>query len=209
MNKNVNDFLDIVLEDCITNAVSPELYQYYQGLKENKIIINFPVTRQFVDYVIVPLLRMDNDPEVKHIEIILNCEGGSQLDGMYICNVIENLKTPTTITVLGYAYSMAGYFLMAGYNNPNVTRRCYPYSTYLLHAGSLGVEGEAKTVKASMNFMELQDKYLRDFVISHSKITPKEFKKMYATETYLFADDMLKYGIVDYIIGQEPKETEE
>lgn len=201
--KRSNEFLDIILEQGADNGMSPELYQYYSCLKENKILINSAVDSSFVEYVALPLLRMDADPEVKEIEIILNCEGGSTFDGNYICNIIENLKTPTTITVLGYAYSMAGYFLLAGYNNPNVTRRCYPMSSYLLHAGQTGVSGDTKAVEQTMSFFKTQEKKMKEFVLSHSNITEKEYKKMYEKETYLWAEDMLKYGIVDYIIGQE------
>ena len=185
MAKNGNEFLDIILETGAENGMAPEMYQYYTLLKDNKILINSAVDRSFVEWVAMPLLQMENDPEVQEIEIIINCEGGSVFDGTYICDIIDNLHTPTTITVLGYAYSMAGYFLMAGYNNPNVTKRCYPFSSFLLHAGQSGVSGDTKAVKDTMKFYDMQEKKLEDYVLTHSKITKKEYKKMYSSETYL------------------------
>ena len=121
------EILEIPLGDLTGESSLPDpiTYQYYRQLKDRKIIINDQIDSSIVETVMLPLLQMDNDGTGKPIEIILNTVGGSLFDGATLCNIIDNLKTPTTITVMTYAYSMGSIILMAGFNNPNVKKRCY------------------------------------------------------------------------------------
>ena len=117
-----------------------------------------------------------------------------------LTNIIDNLKTPTTITVMTYAYSMGSIILMAGYNNPNVKKRCYKFSTALLHAGSSYLEGNSTSVKDQFNFYQKFEDIIKDYTLSHSKITPEEYEKMERYEWYMTSDIMLEKGLVDEII---------
>lgn len=113
---------DLGLDNSLPDPVT---YQYYKNLKDRKIIINDQIDSSIVEMVMIPLLEMDNDGTERPIEIILNTVGGSLFDGATLCNIIDNLKSPTTITVMTYAYSMGSIILMSGFNNPNVKKRCY------------------------------------------------------------------------------------
>ena len=153
---NKKEVLEIPLSELgLDNPLpDPITYQYYKNLKNRKIIINDQIDAGIVETVMIPLLEMDNDGTGKPIEIILNTVGGSLFDGAALCNIIDNLKTPTTITVMTYAYSMGSIVLMAGYDNPNVKKRCYKFSTALLHAGSSYLEGNSSSVKDQFNFYQ-------------------------------------------------------
>ena len=115
---NNKEVLEIPLSDLVGDSSLPDpvTYQYYKQLKDRKIVINEQIDSNIVEMVMLPLLQMDNDGTGKPIEIILNTVGGSLFDGATLCNIIDNLKTPTTITVMTYAYSMGSIILMAGYN---------------------------------------------------------------------------------------------
>lgn len=110
---------DLGLDNSLPDPVT---YQYYKNLKDRKIIINDQIDASIVEMVMIPLLEMDNDGTGRPIEIILNTVGGSLFDGAALCNIIDNLKSPTTITVMTYAYSMGSIILMSGFNNPNVKK---------------------------------------------------------------------------------------
>ena len=116
------------------------------------------------------------------------------------CDIIDNLKTPTTITVISYAYSMGGIILMAGKNNPNVTKRCYKHSTALLHAGSTYLEGNSTSVKDTFNFHQKFEDKIKAFTLTNSNITEDEYYEMERREWYMTSDVMLEKGLVDYII---------
>ena len=104
--------------------MNPIKYQYWKGLQNNRIIINDPIDADTIETAIVPLLDMDADPNVKHIDIFINTVGGSQYVGMPLCDIIDGLKTETTVTAIAYALSMGSLILMGGFNNPNVKDQC-------------------------------------------------------------------------------------
>ena len=102
--------MELFLENIAKDAMDPSTYQYFKGLQDRRIVFNDEVDDRIVESVMLPLLEMDNDGSGKPITIVLNTCGGSLFDGMPLCDIIDNLKTPTTILVTGHAYSMGGYF---------------------------------------------------------------------------------------------------
>ena len=194
--------LDELLEMLGTSSCLPSAYdyQYYKGLTNRTILINNPIDEGLVETVMIPLLEMDNDGSGEPINIILNTRGGSLFAGMPLCDIIDNLKCPTTITVLTYAYSMGSVILLAGYNNPNVTKRCYKHSTALLHAGSTYLEGNSSSVKDTFNFHQKFEDKIKEYTLSHSKITEAEYNAMERYEWYMTSDDMLEKGLVDEVL---------
>jgi len=196
MSLDLNDLIQ-----QLTESADPIMYQYFKNLKNRTIVINDEINESSVETIILPLLDMDNnDGSEEEINIILNTAGGSVYIGLNICDIISKLKTKTTITVLAYAYSMGSLILMSAYNNPNVTVKCYPFSTALIHAGSTYIEGTTTQVKDYHNFNEKYEEKIKSFIITNSKITEEEYDKMERYEWYLNSDDMLKHGLVDIIL---------
>lgn len=197
--------LEIDLGELLSapNDLSPVMYQYYKGLKNRTIIINDQITSDIVENVMLPLIEMDNDGSGEPITIYLSTVGGSLFDGMPLCDIIDNLKTPTTIIVPTYGYSMGGLIMMSGFNNPNVKKVCYKHSTALLHAGSTYLEGNSTSVKDTFNFHQKYEEKIKAYTLSHSNITEAEYEKMERFEWYMDSDTMLDKGLVDEIIGGE------
>ena len=189
-----------LLENTPEYANDPLLMQYYKGLKNRIFYITDEIHEETTSLVTIPLKEADDDGTLRPITIYLNTPGGSVHDGFTLVSVIQQLKSPTTIVVLGYAYSMGALILMAGYQNPNVKRVCYHFSTALMHGGSQLVSGSNAAVKDYFHFSERFEKRIADFVISHSKISEEEYKKVDRHELYYDSDQMLELGIVDEII---------
>ena len=189
------DAEQVILEetDIINN-------QYENLLKNRIILINDTISDLTIDKVVMPLLQMDNDGTGKKITIYINTNGGSVYDGLCLCNIIEGLKTKTEIIVLGYAYSMGSIILMSGKNNPNVIRKCYPFSTALIHGGSAYVGGTASQVKDYFKFNEKFEKRIADFIVSHTNLTEDDYAAIERYEAYMDSDEMLEKGLVDEII---------
>lgn len=198
--KNNADTIDLAELLASPQDMSPVSYQYYKNLTKRTIIFNDQVSADIVESVIVPLLEWDNDGTGKEINILISSVGGSVFDGLVLCDVIDRLKTKTTITVLGYTYSMAGLILMAGFNNPNVTKVCYPFSSALIHSGSSYIEGATNIVKDTFRFQEKFDEKIKEYIISHSKISKEEYEKNERYEWYMTSSEMLEKGLVDQIL---------
>ena len=189
------DAEQVILEetDIINN-------QYENHLKNRIILINDTITDLTIDKVVMPLLQLDNDGTGKKITIYINTNGGSVYDGLSLCNIIERLKTPTDIIVLGYAYSMGSIILMSGNNNPNVKRYCYPFSTALIHGGSAYISGSSSQVKDYWKFNEKYEKRIADFIVSHTNLTEEDYAAIERYEAYMDSDEMFEKGIVDEIL---------
>lgn len=174
------------------------VYKYL--LSKRIILINDVISANTIEKVVMPLLSMDNDGTNEKITIYINTNGGSVYDGLVVCNIIERLKTKTDIIVLGYAYSMGSLILMAGKNNPNVTRYCYPFSTSLIHGGSSFVSGTSSQVKDYFKFNERYEKRISEFIVSHTNLTQDDYMAIERYEAYMDSDEMLEKGLVDVIL---------
>ena len=199
---NVNRDYEIGLDELLANPteLSPATYQYYKNLQNRTIIINDQIDSDIVERVMLPLIEMDGDGTGRPIIIRLSTVGGSLFDGITLCDIIDNLKTQTTIIVQTYAYSMGGIILMAGYNNPNVKKVCYKHSTALLHAGSTYLEGNSSSVKDQFHFNQKFEQKLKDYTLSHSKITEEEYDTMERYEWYMDSETMLEKGLVSEVL---------
>lgn len=187
-------------EQCILEEASVINAEYARLLKERKILINDIISENTIEKVVMPLLRMDNDGSGKKITIYINTNGGSVYDGLVLCDIIEQLKTETEVIVLGYAYSMGSIILMSGKNNPNVIRKCYPFSTALIHGGSAYISGSSSQVKDYFKFNEKFEKRIADFIVSHTNLTEDDYAAIERYEAYMDSDEMLEKGLVDEII---------
>ena len=187
-------------EQCILEETSVINAEYARLLKERKILINDIISENTIEKVVMPLLRMDNDGSGKKITIYINTNGGSVYDGLVLCDIIEQLKTETEVIVLGYAYSIGSIILMSGKNNPNVTRKCFPYSTALIHGGSAYISGSSSQVKDYFKFNEKFEKRIANFIVSHTNLTEDDYAAIERYEAYMDSDEMLEKGLVDEII---------
>lgn len=158
---------------------------------------------RIVERVAIPLLDFEKDSSNDPVTLIFSTVGGSVSDGFVLCNIIDNYQKPLDIIVLGYAASMGTIMLAAGSKNPNVTRKCYPFTYALLHAGSTAFSGESLTVQDTLEFNKRVDEKVKQFVISHTNVSEDEYMQHERKQWFLDADDMLKYGFVDEIIGKE------
>ena len=98
---------------------------------------------------------------------------------------------------------MGTIMLAAGSHNPNVTRKCYPFTYALLHAGSTAFSGESLTVQDTLEFNKRVEEKVRNFVTTHTNVSEEEYTQHERKQWFLDAQDMLKYGFVDEIIGEE------
>ena len=191
--------IELDLTDMMkTSLPSPVDYQYYKCLKENRILINQDISDCLLEYAIIPLIQMDEDENIDHIEIILNTMGGDIYSGFSMVSVLENLKTKTTIRIIGVAASMGGLIAMA--KNPNLKVICDKWSVGLIHSGSQYMEGSSHAVRDTFKFSERYEKKIKEYILSHTKISEEMYKEIERQEFWMDADDMLKYGIVDEII---------
>ncbi len=199
MNVKALDFLDIPME---LSNLDPVSYSWFDNYLNNRtIVFNEEVGDSIVETVMLPLKKFEKDDSNEPITLILSTPGGSVFSGMSLLNIINDYKKPLKIVCINYAMSMGFYILIAGNNNPNVETYCYPYSFSLIHAGDTSVSGESGSVRDNVRFGEKIDNMVKDFVLSHTKITEEEYNEHLRKQWYLTAEEMKELGVVKNIIG--------
>lgn len=193
----VSDFLNTVDP---TNLPDPVMFTYYKMLERRKIVINDEIGDDLLETAVIPYMTMDNDGSGQPIEIIISTVGGDIYNGFNLVDQIEKAKTPTTIHIMAMAASMGTLIAMAGKNNPNVKTVCHPFSVGLIHSGSQYMEGSMHAVKDTFDFSQHYEDKIKEYILSHSKITNDYYSKIERKELWLDADEMYRLGIVDEIL---------
>ena len=149
------------------------------------------------------------DPECP-MNITINSPGGSVIDGMHLFDqVIAYSKRPwdtsdkpkgshdTSITVRGYAASMAGILLQSADK-----RVIGPESYLMIHEVSSFAGGKIGEIKDELKFLDKISERVANIFVSRSngKITLEEFKKQWnRTDWWLTSEEALEFGFVDEI----------
>lgn len=132
------------------------------------------------------------------IHLIINTYGGSVYDGLGLIGAIELSSTPVIVTCLGSAMSMGLFILAAGHH-----RRAHHLSTMMYHQISLAsfdkLEGFKKDALEAQRLEEMCDSLL----YKRTKLKPKDLEdyKLRKADWYMSAQDALKWGIIDEVIG--------
>lgn len=191
------DFLEVPIQ---LSSLNPVTYQYFNNLlKRRTILLNEEIDENILETVIMPLREFEQDGTNEKVTLVLNTPGGSIMDALTVCSIIDNYSIPLDIIVPSYSCSMGTIILCSGNNNPNVHKIAYPFAFALLHAGQTYVGGDSNAVKDTMQFNQKIDDMIRNYIITNTKITADEYDSNQHKQWYLLADDMLKYGLIHEI----------
>lgn len=186
------------------SPLDPVMYQYFnQLLNKRTIVLNSEIDESILETVVLPLKDFEQDEDNTPIRLILNTPGGSVADGLMLCNIIDNYKKPLEIIVPSYSCSMGTIILCSGNKNPNITKKCYPFSFALFHSGQTYVGGESTSVDDVIDFNRSVDNKIKEYVINNTNISEELYTQHHRKQWYISAEEMLKYGLVDEIIGSE------
>lgn len=177
---------------------SPVDFQYYHLLNKNVILINDAIADSLVEYGIMPLIELDSDPDVEHITIYLNTNGGDVYTGFAFVHVLEHIQTPTTLRIIGMAASMGSLIAMA--KSPFLTVICDKWSVGLIHKGSLVADEDAEIDEAEQHFNDEYDLKVREYILSHTNMTSDYYDHIQDMEFWMDAQTMKKLNIVNEII---------
>lgn len=179
---------------------SPELLSYYQDESNRTFWIDGEIDGNLTEFskLIIKYNKEDKGQPIekrKPIKIFITSPGGNLDETLAFIGLIGISKTPVYTIDAGWAYSAAGLILMAGHK-----RFALPNTECLIHSGSGSLGGSfEQTTEQMKNYKALIDK-MREFILSHTTIDAKLFKKQSAKDWYINTEEMLKYGIVDAIV---------
>lgn len=209
-NFDIDDLEDILnLDDYMENSESllrgdSQLadYIYVNNLKQRKLYLDCDISFQSVEDIIANIMnynKSDKDiptEERKPIYLYISSLGGEVPAGLALMDVISSSKTPVYTINIGSAYSMAFYIAISGHK-----RYALNNSTFLLHDGFNSLKLSVAKTQDVFQFQQKQEERLKQYTISHTNITEKDYDGKYRAEWYMYADEAKELGVVDYIIG--------
>ena len=181
--------------------VDPAEYDYWLNRKQRCFYIDFEVEE---DYRCVELMKTiiqmniaEKDipeDELQPIKIFLFSYGGDLSQATALCDVIEASRIPIITVCMGVAMSAGFLIFLAGKE-----RYALRQSTLLVHQGSCAFSGSASEVtEAQKNYKKTLDK-MKDYIIGHTSIDEKTFKKNQSRDWYIEGQDIEKYSIAKII----------
>lgn len=138
------------------------------------------------------------------IHILLNSPGGDVVQGLAIYDIIQQLKSFVTITVIGECASMAVGILQAA-DERVINRHGY----LMVHYGNAEIGGHTqKTLQnwyAHENYVnEAYDVILLARMQNRDdKMTMAKVKSMMKDDTIIYPREAIRLGLVDRILGSE------
>jgi len=203
------------LDDSTLHSVQ----DYCINVKSRDIYIHSHVTEgceeSGIDYIVasrfIKNIHYLNNVSDQPITVHLHCDGGSWIDGMAIYDSIILSKSPVTVIAYASVSSMSTVILQAAQK-----RVLMPSSEFMIHYGSMGVEGNSISVKSAVDQNELaNEKMLEIYVDKCSSgkkfkgFTPSRRKKFIdrkmrdKQEWYMTANEAISYGFADKIYGEK------
>lgn len=137
------------------------------------------------------------------MKIIIDSPGGSAIDGLHLFDQLSTYSIrgggthEVTITVRGYAASMAGILLQVA-----DVRLMGRESYLMIHEVSAGAGGKVGEIKDTMKFLQrMCDRIANLFVArSNGLISLENFKENWErADWWLSSDEALEYGFIDGI----------
>lgn len=130
------------------------------------------------------------------IIIYIASRGGEVYPGFELIDAIQTSTTPVYTVNVGYEYSMSFLIGLAGHK-----RFAMPNATFLMHDGNNMVFDSGSKAQDTMEFHRRLDERIKAYVISHTKITEKEYEDKQRFEWYMFAEEAKELGVTDAIVG--------
>lgn len=141
------------------------------------------------------------DSTLGQISITLASPGGAEAAGWGIYDAIKLAANPVTIDGFGGVFSIAACIFQAA-----TTRRLAPQSRFMIHNGSVLIDGGLGANEAIGMGEEVKRNNSRYHKIlqARSNLTFDEVSDMCRDETFLSAEEAVKYGFADEIISYRP-----
>lgn len=198
MSKRVNrDDID-KLHDYNLYIPTRTIYMGSENFDDGESGTDGAMAARFVKNMMI-LDSLSSEP----ITIIMNNIGGDEYHGFAIYDAILLAKSKVTIKVFGHAMSMGSIILQAADK-----RIMAPTSRQMIHYGTWGMENHAKTTQKWAQEGLKIDKWMEKMYLDkikekHKDYTLETLQKLLDHDTFLTAQESVKLGLADEILGVE------
>lgn len=149
--------------------------------------------------------ELEKHKSAKFINLYINSTGGSVFEGSAIYSQLKRHSAKVTVYIDGFACSIASVIAMAG-DKVVMSEN----AVMMIHNAWTVAAGNSAQLRKIADDLDVINKANKAayLVKSDGKITPEKLTEMLDNETYLSAEDCLKYGFCDEISSKVESSVE-
>jgi ATP-dependent Clp protease protease subunit len=174
-------------------------------LKERIIFISGPVHDGMSTLIVAQLLFLEAENPKKEIALYINSPGGVVTSGLSIYDTMQFIRPKISTMCIGQAASMGSLLLAAGNKD---MRYSLPNSRIMVHQPSGGARGMASDIEIQAKEILRIRQRMNDLYVKYTGKSLTDIERALDRDTFLEADEALKFGIVDKVFETRPATDE-
>ncbi len=174
-------------------------------LRERIVFLTGQVEDNMASLIVAQLLFLESENPSRPISMYINPPGSVVTDGMAIHDTMQYIKPRVSTVCVGQAASMGSFLLAAG--EPGM-RIALPNARIMVHQPSGGARGMASDIEIQAQEILRIRARNNDLYVKYTGQNPRAIEKAMDRDTFLEADEALKFGIVDKVFAHRPTDEE-
>jgi ATP-dependent Clp protease protease subunit len=191
----------IVIEQSNRGERSFDIYS--RLLRERIVFVTGPVEDYMATLITAQLLYLESENPKKDIFMYINSPGGVVTAGMAMHDTMQYIRPRVGTVCMGQAASMGAFLLSAG--EPGM-RVALTNARIMIHQPSGGAQGMASDIEIQAREILRIRRRMNDLYVQYTGKTLEEIEKAMDRDTFLEAEEALKFGLVDKVFAHRPKD---
>ncbi|MBO9601744.1 MAG: ATP-dependent Clp protease proteolytic subunit [Novosphingobium sp.] len=199
--------------DPVTGALVPTVVEstsrgerafdiFSRLLRERIVFVTGQVEDTMASLIVAQLLFLESENPSRPISMYINSPGGVVTAGMAIHDTMQYIKPRVSTVCIGQAASMGSFLLAAG--EPGM-RIALPNARIMVHQPSGGAQGMASDIEIQAKEILRIRARMNDLYVKYTGRSLSDIEKAMDRDTFLEADEALKFGIVDKVFETRPE----
>jgi ATP-dependent Clp protease protease subunit len=199
-------------QDPVTGALVPVVVEqtsrgersfdiFSRLLRERIVFVTGEIEDQMASLIVAQLLFLESENPSKDISMYINSPGGVVTAGLAIYDTMQYIRPRVSTVCIGQAASMGSFLLAAG--EPGL-RVALPNARIMVHQPSGGARGMASDIEIQAREILRMRSRMNDLYVKFTGRTLEEIEKAMDRDTFLEADEALRFGLVDKVFESRP-----
>ena len=199
-------------QDPVTGALVPVVVEqtsrgersfdiFSRLLRERIVFVTGEIEDQMASLIVAQLLFLESENPSKDIAMYINSPGGVVTAGLAIYDTMQYIRPRVSTVCIGQAASMGSFLLAAG--EPGM-RVALPNARIMVHQPSGGARGMASDIEIQAREILRMRSRMNDLYVKFTGRSLEEIEKAMDRDTFLEADEALKFGLVDKVFESRP-----
>ena len=200
---NTGALVPVVVEQTSRGERSFDIFS--RLLRERIVFVTGQVEDGMASLITAQLLFLESENPSKPISMYINSPGGVVTAGMAIHDTMQYIKPRVSTVCMGQAASMGSFLLAAG--EPGM-RVALPNARIMIHQPSGGARGMASDIEIQAREILRIKSRMNDLYVKYTGQSLEDIERAMDRDTFLEADDAMKFGLVDKVFETRPENEE-